>query len=142
MLLSRTVTKKKGSSNNIENPFLVCYRFLQDVPQKNYKCSSGVITLLQLVFCFCISSPISCDRRYSCSTFIPKKPWNFSSSSSRSGYKWLNISKSGLFMFIACTHMFRLFRRHLLFHIILCKTSMSKFSIALDFFACALFKEQ
>jgi len=37
MLLSRTLIKKKGSSNNIENPFLVSYRFLEDVPQKNCK---------------------------------------------------------------------------------------------------------
>jgi hypothetical protein len=28
MLISRTLIKKKGSSNNIENPFLVSYRFL------------------------------------------------------------------------------------------------------------------
>jgi len=28
MLLTRTIIKKKGSSNNIENPFLVSYRFL------------------------------------------------------------------------------------------------------------------
>jgi len=40
-----------------------------------------------------------------------------------------------------CTHMFRLLRRHLLLHIIVCKTSMLKFSIALEFFICSLFKE-
>ena len=44
-------------------------------------------------------------------------------------------------MFIGCTHMFRLLRRHLLLHKIVCKTSMLKFSIALEFFTCALFKE-
>jgi hypothetical protein len=37
MLLSRTLIKKKGSSNNTENPFLVSYRFLYDVPQNNCK---------------------------------------------------------------------------------------------------------
>jgi len=44
-------------------------------------------------------------------------------------------------MFIGCTHMFRLLRRHLLLQLILCKTSMLKFSIALEFFTCALPKE-
>ena len=44
-------------------------------------------------------------------------------------------------MFIGCTHVFRLLRRHLLLHIIVCKTSVLKFSIALEFFTCALFKE-
>jgi len=48
---------------------------------------------------------------------------------------------SGLFMFIGCTHMFRLLRSHLLLHITVCKTSMLKFSIALEFFNCSLFKE-
>jgi len=44
-------------------------------------------------------------------------------------------------MFIWCTHMFRLLRHHLLLHIIVCKTSMLKFYIALEFFTCALFRE-
>jgi hypothetical protein len=34
MLLSRTLIKKKGSSNYIQNPFLVYYRFLYHVPKK------------------------------------------------------------------------------------------------------------
>ena len=37
--------------------------------------------------------------------------------------------------------MFRLLRRHLLLHTIVCKTNILKFSIALEFFTCALFKE-
>ena len=37
MLVSRTLIKKKGRANNIENPFLVSYRFLWDEPQKNCK---------------------------------------------------------------------------------------------------------
>ena len=37
MLPSRTLIKKKGSSSNIENLFLVSYRFLQNVPQKNFE---------------------------------------------------------------------------------------------------------
>jgi len=37
MLMSKTLVKKKGSSNSIENPFLVSYRFLQQVPKKNCK---------------------------------------------------------------------------------------------------------
>ena len=61
MLLSSTLTKKKGSANNIENPFLVSSRILQDVAQKIASHSSGVITLQQLVLCFCISSPTKCD---------------------------------------------------------------------------------
>ena len=141
MLLSRTLIKKKGSSNNIENPFLVSYRFLQDVPQKIASRSSGVIALLQLMFCFCISSPTNCDRQQNCTIFILKKPWNFSLSLSGSGYKWLNISKSGLFMFIGCTHMFRLLRRHLILHIITCKTSILKFSVTLESFTCSLFNK-
>jgi len=32
MLLSRTLIKKKGSPNNIENTFLVSYRILYHVP--------------------------------------------------------------------------------------------------------------
>ena len=128
MPLSRTLTKEKGSSNNVENPFLVSYKFLQDVPQKNCKSSFRCnLALLLLVFCYCISSPTNCDRRQNCSIFILKNPpWNFFSSVSRSGYKWLNISKSGLFMFIGRTHMFHLLRRHLLLHIIACKTSRLK----------------
>ena len=139
MLLSRTLTKKKGSSNNIENPFLVSYRFLYDETQKICKLFFRCNPLLQFVLCFCISSPTKCDRQQNCSIFILKNPWNFSSTSSRSRYKWLNISKTGLFMFIGCTHMFHLFRRHL--HIIVCKTRMLKFSVALEFFTRALFKE-
>jgi hypothetical protein len=54
MLLSRTQTKKKGSSNNIENPFLVSYRFLLDVPQKNcklfFRCNRPPIGVLFLYF--------------------------------------------------------------------------------------------
>jgi hypothetical protein len=61
--------------------------------------------------------------------FILKKPWNFSSSSILR-YKWLNIPKCGLFVFIRCT-MFHLLQCHLLLHIIVCKTNMLKFSIAL-----------
>jgi hypothetical protein len=72
--------------------------------------------------------------------FILKKPWNLFSSSSRPRYKWLNITNTDLFMFIGCTHMFCLLRRHLLLHIIVCKTSMLQFSIALEFFTCALLK--
>jgi len=34
MLLSRTLIKKNGSSNNIESSFLISYRFLQHVPKK------------------------------------------------------------------------------------------------------------
>ena len=44
-------------------------------------------------------------------------------------------------MFIGCTHVFRLLRRHLFLHIIVCETSVLKFSIPLEFFTCALFKE-
>jgi len=44
-------------------------------------------------------------------------------------------------MFIGCTHTFRPLRRHPLVHIIVGKTSMLKFFIALELFACALFKE-
>ena len=44
-------------------------------------------------------------------------------------------------MFIGCTHVFRLLRRTLLLHIILCKTSTVKFSIAVEVFTCALFKD-
>jgi hypothetical protein len=55
-------------------------------------------------------------------------------------YKWQNIPNSGLFVFIGCTHMFRLLRRHLL-HIIVGKTSTLKFSIVLEFFKCSLFIE-
>ena len=69
-----------------------------------------------------------------------KNAWNFSSSSSRSVYKWLNISKYGLFTFVGSTHMFRLLRRYHILNIIVCKTSMLKFSIALEFFTCALFQ--
>jgi len=55
--------------------------------------------------------------------------------------KWLNIPNSGFFMFIRCTHLFRLLLRHLCLHIITCKTGILKFSIAVDFCICALFKE-
>jgi len=44
-------------------------------------------------------------------------------------------------MLIRCTHMFCLLQQHLLLHIITCKTSMLKFSFAVEFFTCALFKE-
>ena len=44
-------------------------------------------------------------------------------------------------MFIGCTKMFRLLRRHALLHITVYKTSMLKSSIDLDFFDCSLFKE-
>ena len=44
---------------------------------------------------------------------------------------WRNFPNSGLLILIGRTHMFRLLRRHLLLHIIACKTSM--FSIAVDF---------
>jgi len=37
--------------------------------------------------------------------------------------------------------MFRLFQRRLLPHIIVCKRSKMKFSAAVDFFTCALFKK-
>jgi len=50
-----------------------------------------------------------------------------------------NIPNSGFLMLIGCTHIYRLLRRHLLLHIIACKTSM--FSIAVEFFTCALFKD-
>jgi hypothetical protein len=46
MLLSRTLIKQKGSSSNIEKPFLVSYRFLQDLPKKVASRSSGEIALL------------------------------------------------------------------------------------------------
>jgi len=39
------------------------------------------------------------------------------------------------------SHMFHLFQRNLLPHIITCKRSKLKFSAAVDFFTCALFKE-
>jgi hypothetical protein len=41
-------------------------------------------------------------------------------------------------MFIGCTHMFYLLRYHLLLQIIVCKTSILKFSFTLEFFTCAL----
>ena len=80
------------------------------------------------------------DGRFARCSFY-EKPWNFSSSSSRSRYKWLNIPNSGLSMFIGCAYMFCLIRCYLLVHIIVCKTSMLKFSIVLEFFKCSLFKE-
>jgi len=66
--------------------------------------------------------------------------WNCSSSSSIFRYKWQNVPNSGLFMFIGWTHMLRLLQLHHL-HIIVCKTSMLKLSIALEFFNCSLFKQ-
>ena len=123
MLVSKTPTKKKDSPNNIENPFLVSYRFLQDVPQKQYKSFFRCNRLLHLVFRFCISSPTNCDKTVELLDIHSKTPRGISSSSaSRSGYKWLNIPKACLFMFIGSTHMFRHLRRHLLLHLIVCKT--------------------
>ena len=47
MILPRTLLKKKGCSNNIENPFLVSCRHLYYVSQKkNAGLSSGEIVLL------------------------------------------------------------------------------------------------
>ena len=65
----------------------------------------------------------------------------FSSSSSRSVYKWLSIPNSSLFMLNGCTHMFHLCRCNLHLHKIVGKTSRWQFSIDVEFFACALFKE-
>ena len=63
MLLSRTLIKKKRSSDNIENPFLVSYKFLEDVPQKNcksfFRCNRPPIVGI----CFHISSATNCDRQ-------------------------------------------------------------------------------
>jgi len=60
--------------------------------------------------------------------------------SSRSGHKWLNVPNSSLFTFTGWTRIFRLLRPNLRLHIIACKTSGLKFSIAVGFFTCALFK--
>jgi hypothetical protein len=43
-------------------------------------------------------------------------------------------------MFIGCTHMFCLLRCHFLLHIIVYKTSILKFPVALEFFNCSLFR--
>jgi hypothetical protein len=51
------------------------------------------------------------------------------------GYNWLNIPNSHLFMFIV-----HLLRRSLLLYTSVCKRSRIKFSIAGEFFNCALFQ--
>ena len=126
MLLSRTLIKKKGGSNSIENPFLVSYRFLQHASKKITSRSSGEIALLLLVFCFRIFSSTNCDRQQNCSMFILEIAIKILFIIEQIQVKWLNIPNSGLFMFIGCTPMFCLLRCHLLLHIILCKTSMLK----------------
>jgi hypothetical protein len=69
--------------------------------------------------------------------FILEKPWNFFHPRAYSGIsgKIFRILNSGLYMFIGCTHMFRPLRNHHL-HIIVCKTRMFKFSIALKTRLC------
>ena len=129
MLLPRTLTKKKGNSNNIENPFLVSYRFLQDVPQKKncksfFRCNRPPI--VGVLFLYFLSHQLW--QMVELLDIHSKKPMEF-----------LSILEQ-VFMFIGCTHMFRLLRHHLLLHIIACKTSMLKFSIPLEFFTCSLFK--
>jgi hypothetical protein len=53
----------------------------------------------------------------------------------------INIPNSSFFMFTGCIHKFRPFRCYRLLHIIACKTSKLKFSVAVEFFSCALLKE-
>jgi hypothetical protein len=60
--------------------------------------------------------------------------------SSRSGHTWLNIPNSILFTFTGWTRIIRLLRPNLRLHIIACKTSRLKFSIAVGFFTFAPFK--
>jgi len=119
---------KKGSSNSVENPFLIFYRFLQRVPQKSCKLFFrwNRPPVVSVLFSYFLSHQLW-ETVELLMFILKKKPWDFSSSSSRSRYKWLNIPNSGLFMLIECTHMFRLLRRHLLLQIIVFKTSMLTF---------------
>ena len=140
MLLSRTLIKKKSSSNSIENPLHISIHFYSKYLKKN--CESFFRWNRPPVVGVLISYFLStnCDRRWNCSMFIKKKPWNSYSSSSRSGYKWLNISASSLFMLFGCTPQCSVSDAPPSYNIIACKTSMLKFSIAVEFCTCALFK--
>jgi hypothetical protein len=65
--------------------------------------------------------------------FILKTPWNFSSSSSVFPCKWQNIPNP-VSLCLSGAPTLCLLWCHLLLHIIVCKTSMLKFSIVLELF--------
>ena len=65
--------KKKGSSNNIENPFLVSCRSFSTYLKKIASCSSGVIALLELIFFVFPLPPTVTDGRTSRHSFYKNR---------------------------------------------------------------------